>query len=229
MKQNIGMYANTKTWNPFKGCLFECVYCMPSFQRQAKRQKHNCIDCYKYVPHYHPERLKNIPSSEIVFVCGNGDISFCEPDYTRQIIESIKGKNKKHPERTYYFQSKRPEYFQQFLSELPQNIVLVTTIETNRDEGYELISKAPKPSDRCRQFLNLDYPRKVVTIEPIMDFDMDIFFDWILAISPEYAWMGFNSKTESIKLPEPSMEKFHEFRELLTLADIEVRMKYTKA
>ena len=32
--------------------------------------------------------------------------------------------------------------------------------------GYYQVSKAPPPSERYRQFLDLDYARKVVTIEP---------------------------------------------------------------
>ena len=83
------MYTGVKTWNPFKGCSFDCSYCKPSFQLQAKRQKHNCIKCYTYVPHQHPERLNRIPSAETIFVCGNGDISFSGKSYTREIIESI--------------------------------------------------------------------------------------------------------------------------------------------
>lgn len=84
------MYAKAKTWNPFKGCEFDCSYCVPSFQLQAKRQLHRCMDCYEHVPHSHPERQSRIPSAEIVFVCANGDISYCDPDYTRQIIEAVR-------------------------------------------------------------------------------------------------------------------------------------------
>ena len=29
------MYAEAVTWNPFKGCKFDCSYCKPSFQQQA--------------------------------------------------------------------------------------------------------------------------------------------------------------------------------------------------
>lgn len=43
------MYADAKTWSPFKGCKFDCIYCVPSFQKQAKRQMHNCMDCYNYM------------------------------------------------------------------------------------------------------------------------------------------------------------------------------------
>ena len=80
MTTTSNMYAAAKTWSPFKGCKFDCTYCMPSFQLQAKRQKHLCSSCYNYVPHCHPERLAKIPSAEIVFVAGNGDIAFCPPD-----------------------------------------------------------------------------------------------------------------------------------------------------
>ena len=98
------MYKEVKTWNPFKGCLFDCSYCGPSFQAQSKRQMHNCTKCYNYVPHYHPDRLHKFPPRvETIFVCGNSDISFSSKKYTREIINSIWNRNKKHPEKTYYF------------------------------------------------------------------------------------------------------------------------------
>jgi protein gp37 len=52
------MYAEAKTWNPFKGCEFGCTYCVPSFQRQSKRQKALCLDCYNYTPHCHAGPLE---------------------------------------------------------------------------------------------------------------------------------------------------------------------------
>ena len=218
-----GMYPKTKTWSPFKGCRFDCTYCAPTFKRQAKRQKHNCLQCYNYVPHYHEERLKTIPSSEIVFVCGNADISLCKPAFTRQIIDRIKEQHRRCPNKTFYFQSKRPEYFAQFLPEFPDNVIVVTTLETNRDQPA--VSKAPVPSERYRQFLSLDYPRKVVTIEPIMDFDPGIFAGWIRKLHVEYVWLGFNSHPESVTLPEPKPETVEEFIGLLAEAGIEVRGK----
>lgn len=205
------MYDKVKTWNPFKGCLFDCSYCKPSFQLQAKRQKNNCTDCYKYVPHYHPERLEKIPSAETIFVCGNSDLSFCRPDFTRQIIEAVKKHNQRRPDKTYYFQSKRPEYFQPFLSGLPDNTIILTTLETNRDDGYRQISKAPLPSVRYEQFKALDYPRKVVTIEPVLDFDLEIFADWIKSINPEYVWIGYNSRPKQVRMPEPNKKKLSAF------------------
>lgn len=220
------MYSGAQPWNPFFGCLFDCVYCRPTFKAQAKRQKHNCEDCYKYAPHYHPERLKGrIPSKEIVFVCGDSDISFCKSEFAEGIIEAIKRHNKRCPQKTFYFQSKRPEYFRPFLSSFPSNVILLTTLETNRDEGYSAVSKAPPPRERFEQFKSLDFPRKAITIEPVMDFDTELFLSWIKAIKPEFVYLGFNSHPKAVHLPEPSAEKLLEFRRLLQAGGIEVRGK----
>ncbi len=219
------MYAGAVTWNPFKGCQFDCVYCVPSFQKQAKRQRQRCLQCYNYAPHYHEERLAKIPSAEIVFVCGNADISFCDYEFVHRIIARIRKHNERCPHKTYYFQSKRPEYFVPLLPHFPENVIVVTTLETNRDKGYKRISKAPPPRRRYRQFNALDYPRKVVTIEPVLDFDIDVFFEWMCNLQPEYVWLGFNSRSQSVALPEPPVEKVEEFARRLVEAGIEVRGK----
>lgn len=216
------MYAKAQTWNPFKGCRFDCSYCRPSFQQQAKRQKHRCPLCYGYVPHEHPERLSHIPNAEVVFVCGNGDISFADAGYTRRIIAGIRNHAARKPETTYYLQSKQPEYFGQFIGDLPRNVVLVTTLETNRDEGYSLISLAPPPSTRYAQFRGLAHPRKVVTIEPVLDFDIEVFARWLIELHPEYVWLGYNSRQAQVQLPEPCPEKLELFVERLTQAGVAV-------
>jgi hypothetical protein len=220
------MYADAETWNPFKGCRFDCTYCRPTFQQQSKRQMQLCTDCYRYTPHVHEDRLADIPSDEIVFVCGNADISFCPPDFARKIIDRIKEHIPRcHKRKTFYFQSKRPVYFAQFLDELPAEAVLVTTLETNRDKGYRLISKAPPPSERFQQFKSLDYPRKVVTVEPVMDFDLAVFSRWLRTLSPEYVWLGLNSKPNQVHLPEPSVGKLRSLVASLRDSGIDVRFK----
>lgn len=74
-KKKSGMYPDTKSWNPFVGCLHDCNYCKYTFKRQMKRQKQRCYTCWEYKPHEHPERLKPGKISGrhgIIFVCGNG-------------------------------------------------------------------------------------------------------------------------------------------------------------
>jgi hypothetical protein len=209
------MYASTKTWNPFVGCLHDCTYCGPTFKAQLKRQKRRCQDCYNYKPHIHRDRLKTIPSAKIIFVVGNGDICFCPIQFIREIIDRVKEHNKRCLYKTYYFQSKNPGCFKHFMRDLPDNAILLTTLETNRNKGYRKISKAPLPTARFKDFLKLDYPRKVVTIEPVMDFDLDIFTEWVRQIKPEYVWIGYNSKPKQVSLPEPEPAKMQQFIENL--------------
>lgn len=226
------MYPETKTWNPFLGCRFDCVYCDSSFKKVLRwiGGRSGCQDCFDYRPHEHPERLKtsSIPSAKVVFVFGQGDISFCRPKYVRRTFDVIR-RHKPRVWKDYYFQSKNPACLEQYIGEYPRNSILVTTLETNRDEGYELISRAPVPSVRFRDFLGLDYPSKVVTIEPVMDFDLDEFLEWILKLkdqgSLEYVWFGYNSNPDKVQLPEPSEEKSQEFVDLLKAAGVEVRGK----
>lgn len=223
--QTQRMYEEAKTWNPFRGCEFNCTYCGPSFKRQAKRQMHRCMKCYSFEPHFHPERLKVLPNNRIIFVCGVGDLSFCEDGHMRQIVERVIKHDKQYGDREYYFQSKRPEYFAPYISSFSKNCILVTTLETNRDEGYGAISEAPPPKERYRQFKELDYPRKVVTVEPVLDFDLDEFSEMLLALEPEYVWIGFNSRPEFISVPEPTNEKVAALIEILEGKGIKVKRK----
>jgi hypothetical protein len=226
------MYPDTKTYNPFLGCHFDCVYCESSFKKVLKwiARRSKCQDCFNYTPHEHPERLKtsSIPSAKIVFVFGQGDITFCRPEYVRRTFSVIR-KHKPRVPKAYYFQSKNPKCLEQYIGEYPRNSILVTTLETNRDEVYGTVSKAPVPSVRFRDFYELDFPRKVVTIEPVMDFDYEELLKWMIMLrdqgSLKYVWFGYNSNPEAVSLPEPSEEKAQRFVDSLIIAGIEVRGK----
>ena len=102
-----------------------------------------------------------------------------------------------------------------------------TTLETNRDEKYREISKSPFPTMRFYDFLELDYPRKVLTIEPVLDFDLEEFVVMVLKLhrqgTLEYVWFGFDSK--NCGLPEPSIEKAQKFVDILQSNGLEVRGK----
>ena len=225
------MYPDTKTWNPAVGCDFDCVYCRPSFQRQLKRVARTlkCQACYDYTPHYHPERLNRIPSSPIVFVCGTGDLACFDYKYVWRIFRAIDN-HKPKMEKTYYFQSKNPFCFERYLpwfDEHEHDVILLTTLETNSDEGYKEISQAPLPTKRFWDFYNLKYPRKVVTIEPVLDNDPEIMATRMILLkkqgSLEYVWFGFDSK--NCGLPEPSIDKAQQLVNLLQENEIEVRGK----
>ena len=69
----------------------------------------------------------------------------------------------------------------------------------------------------------------MLTIEPILDFDLEIFSDWIRKLHDTgdllYVWIGFNSKTRFVTLPEPSEEKVRKLIANLKEYSIEVRGK----
>jgi hypothetical protein len=84
----------------------------------------------------------------------------------------------------------------------PENLVLGATIETNRE--YK-VSQAPLVKQRYKTMTNLPYHRKMVSIEPIMDFDFEIFVSWLEDISPLIVHVGYANYNQHI--PEPALDK----------------------
>jgi hypothetical protein len=163
-----------------------------------------------------------------VFVYGTGDITFYEPTAVRTTFEII-DHHKPRMKKEYYFQSKNPSCFNRYLDwfRSRDDVILLTTLETNRDDWYRQVSRAPFPSIRFKDFYELDYPRKVVTIEPVIDFDMFKFLDWFIQLRDqgtlEYVWFGFDSKNCGLR--DPTNEKAQFFVNHLTNNGIEVRGK----
>jgi hypothetical protein len=204
-KDYTNMYRlSVSQWNPFVGCDFGCVYCRNSFQGQLKRwAKGNCEQCYTFAPHKHENRLsQQLPRTgyeQFIFTCSSGDIAFCPTEYLIKIVSRIK----KEREKVFLIQSKYPKTFKRI--NFPGNAVLGVTLETNRDELYKGISKAPRPSQRYEDFLKVNHPVKMVTVEPVMDFDLEIMVNWIEDINPCMVWLGYDSRKNH--LPEPELEK----------------------
>jgi len=106
----------------------------------------------------------------------------------------------RYPENKYLFQSKNPERFIIAQDWFSPNMQLATTIETNRD--YK-ISNAPSVFVRAStmsRFIN-----NVITIEPILDFDLKGMINLIQFANPKWVNIGADSKRHN--LPEPNWEK----------------------
>ena len=222
------MYKDAiKRWNVFVGCYFGCVYCIKSFQAQMKRQKpkydekgnliRGCQDCYDYIPHFHKNRLKDkLPRTqgdEFIWCCSSSDIYFAKREWIEMILERVR----KDSKRTFFFQSKAPSVFKKY--DFPNNVLLGITLETNRP--YQNLSKAPTPEIRYKDFLNLDHSRKVVTIEPLMQFDLFEFVMMIKNLSPERIYIGYDSKKSNLN--EPSLVKTYKLMKIL-----KIHLPYTK-
>ena len=202
------MYAlSVKQWSPHAGCRHECTYCGPSFQAQLKRwAKRGCQQCYDFVPHAHHDRLDDslakTPFMKFIFTCASGDIAFADDELLLEIIERIR----RHPDRTFLIQTKDPRVFRR--AEFPSNVILGITLETNRDDLGTTVSKAPPPSERYKVFQKLKHATKMVTVEPVLDFDLDIMVRWITKIGPCMVWLGFDSRNTG--LVEPELSKVRE-------------------
>ncbi len=60
-------------------------------------------------------------------------------------------------------------------------------------------------AERAKAMIDLQYDRKFISIEPIMDFDLEIFAKWIEDIAPIHVAVGYDNWNN--RLPEPSLSK----------------------
>lgn len=106
-----------------------------------------------------------------------------------------------YPNTLFYFESKNPERYIDFFEvrHTSDKIWLGTTIETNRENGEYAVSMAPSIGKRVFHWLD------VLSMEPIMDFDLEELVSIIRFINPKFVSIGADSQRHN--LPEPSPEK----------------------
>lgn len=186
----------TRTWNPFVGCEYEC-YNSGCWARRLALNKLNHLPRYSdgFKPKFiEKELLKRFKPGEFVFVSDMGDISFATTTEVVKILNRIS----QFPLTNFLIQSKNPKRFQDWGVTFPLNVYLATTIETNR--GYKL-TKAPFPVDRYMAIVSFNHPHKFISIEPIMNFDLDRLLFWMKQINPEIIEVGADNYSNH--LPEP--------------------------
>jgi DNA repair photolyase len=128
------------------------------------------------------------------------------------------------PNNRYVFQSKNPAGYFSVAADFPISTLFGTTIETNWP--MDRYSKAPAPRERAEALLKIKLHRRdkvFITIEPIMEFDLDILMGWIEEIQPEFVNIGADSK--GCRLPEPSGQKIWMFIKELMKAGIQIKKK----
>lgn len=189
-KQTGNMYPFvTHTWNPIKGrCVHDCSYCyMKRFPLGELRLDDR-------------ELRTGLGAGNFIFVGSSTDM-WAENVPTMWILK-VTEKCLALSENTYLFQTKNPGRFAPM--KYPNNIVLATTIETNRD--YKL-SKAPAVAGRVRYLEQLAYfgTRTMVTIEPIVDFDLLELIFLVKSCNPE--WVNIGADSQGHNLPEPPASK----------------------
>lgn len=188
----------THTWNPIRGCLFDCPYCYVK----------NLIKRYGYdnsLRLVEKELKTKLGEGKIIFVGSTCDMwgDWVSDDQINRVLNHCL----EYPKNQYIFQSKNPRRFLWFthLFEPVKNFLIGTTIETDKyPNGFK--TNAPPINERWSAFYSLSVRRrKFVSIEPIMNFNLMPLIEMIRAIDPEFVSIGGDSKGNS--LIEPSWEK----------------------
>ncbi len=202
------------TWNPINGtCEHDCEYCYVKRGRFGG-WKHDV----KIM-----NALKDKLDSKVrtIFVCTQTDLWGEWVD--EKLINMVLKRCKDNPLNTYLFQSKNPGRFIDFIDQMPQNTILCTTIETNRDTDD--VSEAPNPIERFNEMFKLkDKGFKIsVTVEPIMDLDVDEMVMNMTKLQPDWISIGADSKNCGLK--EPSKEKVLALIEGLQKGGVKIEQK----
>jgi DNA repair photolyase len=195
-------------------CSHKCVYCYVDNPRFGRAPRY-CGE----IRIIEKELSVNYGSGKTIFIEHQNDL-FAK-DVPQEFINEVINHCYNYPDNTYVFQTKNPARYLTMNDEFPYRSILGTTIETNRN--IPNVSNAPKPIERMKAMCELQ-GRKFITIEPVLDFDVDILAEWIARINPEFLNLGADSKGHN--LPEPTIEKIMALTEKLKGYGIELREKH---
>ena len=189
-----------RTWNPIVGCNYLCHYCWARDLAQG-RLRH--LERYQdgFTPKLVESELSKRFRNGLVFVSSMGDAF--GPWVPRPWIEAVLVVVRESPGATFLFLTKNPARYLEFLDIMPRNVILGATIET--DSLRPSISRAPTVDSRVCAMASIHGFRKMVSIEPIMEFDHNSFVTLISDISPEFVYLGMDNWKH--KLPEPELKK----------------------
>ncbi len=193
------------TWPVFSGCGFLCTYCNA---RKAALTRFKHLERYRdgFSPRFIEKELRRrFKPGQFVFICYMGDIAFAGRGEVINILDRVR----EFPETSFLLMSKHPGMFWYWQLSYPDNLTLGTTIETNRDHG---LSKAPPPKVRKQFLAAYDHPHKLLSIEPVLDFDLEELGEWVREIHPSIIYVGADNYRND--LPEPNWEKVEKLLEL---------------
>jgi protein gp37 len=184
----------TKVWNPLGGeCLHNCSYgwckkLIKQYGMQKYTGKARLFD---------KELLKSFSKDDFVFVCDMCDLfgEWVPSDLIRTIVSFANASPAQ-----FLFLTKNPKRYKEFAFAF--NCVLGATIEC--DMNFKVNSEAPTPYSRLDEMKHLKHSRKMVSVEPIMNYTEDFLYE-LLDIKPEFIAVGYDNYNNG--LPEPYLAK----------------------
>jgi len=205
----------THIWNPVKGkCGYDCSYCY--VKRINKRFGRELREPYLDEKELYALNVRG----GYVFVCSSCDLF--HDDIPSEWIRKVRSVTEDNPafHNQYLWHTKNPKRALEFQDRFGDNDMLCVTIESHYN--YSDISKAPLPANRFGSLSHWEKPW-MLTIEPVLDFDVEIMKDLIAWNVPVQVNIGADSGRNS--LPEPSPEKLKEFIDWLESKGVTVHRK----
>jgi protein gp37 len=194
-------------WTTVRGeCPYNCTYC---YVGRWGQQKPLHLD--------QKELRSNLGSGNYIFVCSGCDLF--HPDVPNEWIAEVRNQTLQYPNNTYLWHTKNAQRLVELIEPGPADVACVT-IESNINRSN--ISAAPAPYERA-MYLRKWEGRKMITVEPIMDFDVVNFSSLIISCKPNQVNIGANSGKNW--LPEPSAWKIEALVEALEDNGIAVHLK----
>ena len=211
----------TGTWNPISGCLFNCNYCWAK-DLAITKLKNTKRYSKGFTPSLNETEFKvNFAKGDLIFVADMGDMfaDFIRSEWIMQVFSHIK----KFPEADFLFMTKNPKRYVELLPHIPKNVILGATIETTNDEIIQVdkVSNATLPSQRYQAMKELVWERKIVSIEPVLDFNLNTFVGWIEDINPFLVYIGYDNYCH--KLREPTLKQTTELMQKLSATSLVIR------
>ena len=195
------------TWNPIRGkCPHGCMYCfMKSRDVGPLRLEEKAL-------------ADSLGTGRTIFVGSSTDMwaEAVPHDWILRVLNRCK-----LSDNTYIFQSKNSGRFQHHTN-FPPCTILGTTLESNREYGQSI--SAPRAWQRVSGLAmpELDRFKKMVSMEPIVAFDLGVILDWIHLISPIFVSIGADSKGHN--LIEPTARELKDLIvELSVLTEVKLK------
>jgi protein gp37 len=183
----------THVWNPVRGkCPYSCSYCYVG--RWGGTPKPLGID--------RRDLITPLGGGRFIFICSGCDLF--HPDVPGEWIADVRSQTLQYPDSKYLWHTKNPQRLVELIEPGPADVACVT-IESNISRPC--ISTAPPPFERAI-YLQKWEGRRMITVEPVMDFDTGEFADMILSCKPEQVNIGGDSGRNG--LPEPLPWKIKE-------------------